>query len=103
MSAIEILFESNQIIVITKPAGTISEHNKYEADNAEALVHAHLKEKIKSPFVGITHRLDRVTSGILIMAKRPGALKTINQWFENRYIKKTYLAITSTAPKDSAG
>ena len=41
MSAIEILFESNQIIVITKPAGTISEHNKFEADNAEALVRAH--------------------------------------------------------------
>ncbi len=103
MSAIEILFESNQIIVISKPAGTISEHNKFEADNAEALVRAHLSEKVKTPFVGITHRLDRVTSGILLMAKRPGALKTINQWFENRYIKKTYLAITSTAPKDSAG
>ena len=36
MSAIDILFESNQIIVITKPAGIISEHNKFEADNAEA-------------------------------------------------------------------
>ena len=99
MSAIEILFESNQIIVITKPAGTISEHNKFEADNAEALVRAHLSEKVKTPFVGITHRLDRVTSGILLMAKRPGTLKTVNQWFENRQIKKTYLAITSTAPE----
>ena len=48
MSAIEILFESNQIIVITKPAGTISEHNKFEADNAEALVRAHLSEKSKN-------------------------------------------------------
>lgn len=102
MSAIEILFESNQIIVITKPAGTISEHNKFEDDNAEALVRNHLSEKVKTPFVGITHRLDRVTSGILLMAKRPGTLKTVNQWFENRRIKKTYLAITSTAPKDPA-
>jgi len=103
MSAIDILFESNQIIVITKPAGIISEHNKFEADNAEALVRAHLSEKVKTPFVGITHRLDRVTSGILLMAKRPGTLKTINQWFESRQIKKTYLAITSTAPEVASG
>ena len=103
MSAIEILFESNQIIVITKPAGTISEHNKFEADNAEALVRTHLSEKVKTPFVGITHRLDRVTSGILLMAKRPGTLKTVNQWFENRQIKKTYLAITSSAPEMASG
>ena len=103
MSAIEILFESNQIIVITKPAGAISEHNKFEDDNAEALVRAHLSKKVKTPFVGITHRLDRVTSGILLMAKRPGTLKTVNQWFENRQIKKTYLAITSTAPEVASG
>lgn len=103
MSAIDILFESNQIIVITKPAGIISEHNKFEADNAEALVRAHLSEKVKTPFVGITHRLDRVTSGILLMAKRPGTLKTVNQWFENRQIKKTYLAITSSAPELDSG
>ena len=103
MSAIDILFESNQIIVITKPAGIISEHNKFEADNAEALVRAHLSEKVKTPFVGITHRLDRVTSGILLMTKRPGTLKTVNQWFENRQIKKTYLAITSSAPELDSG
>jgi len=103
MSAIEILFESNQIIVISKPAGTISEHNKFEDDNAEALVRAHLSKKVKTPFVGITHRLDRVTSGILLMAKRPGTLKTVNQWFENRQIKKTYLAITSSAPEVASG
>ena len=103
MSAIDILFESNQIIVITKPAGIISEHNKFEADNAEALVRAYLSEKVKTPFVGITHRLDRVTSGILLMAKRPGTLKTVNQWFENRQIKKTYLAITSSAPELDSG
>jgi len=103
MSAIDILFESNQIIVITKPAGIISEHNKFEADNAEALVRAHLSEKVKTPFVGITHRLDRVTSGILLMAKRPGKLKTVNQWVENRQIKKTYLAITSSAPELDSG
>ena len=103
MSAIDILFESNQIIVITKPAGIISEHNKFEADNAEALVRAHLSEKVKTPFVGIPHRLDRVTSGILLMTKRPGTLKTVNQWFENRQIKKTYLAITSSAPELDSG
>ena len=63
----------------------------------------HLSEKVKTPFVGITHRLDRVTSGILLMAKRPGTLKTVNQWFENRQIKKTYLAITSSAPEMASG
>jgi len=37
------------------------------------------------------------------MAKRPGTLKTVNQWFENRQIKKTYLAITSSAPEVASG
>lgn len=95
---LEIIFESNQLIVVRKPAGMITEDNPFEADNLEAQVYKHLKNKQNNPYLGIAHRLDKVTSGVVIMAKKPGTLKTLNAWFENRKIKKTYLAISGNAP-----
>ena len=53
--------------------------------------------------MGVAHRLDRVTSGLLIFAKKKSALKQLNQWFADRKIQKTYLAITSTPPKPAKG
>lgn len=98
-----VLFESNQLLVVQKPAGIITEDNPFEANNLEANYCAYLKRKINNPFLGVVHRLDRVTSGVVIFAKKPGTLKTLNRWFEERQIQKTYWAITSRAPKEEKG
>ena len=94
-----VLFESNQLLVVQKPAGIITEANPFEANNLEANYRAYLKQKINDPYLGVVHRLDRVTSGVVIFAKKRGTLKTLNRWFEERQIQKTYWAITSRAPK----
>ncbi|MGB1111821.1 MAG: RluA family pseudouridine synthase [Schleiferiaceae bacterium] len=98
-----VLFESNQLLVVQKPAGIITEDNPFEANNLEANYRAYLKQKINDPYLGVVHRLDRVTSGVVIFAKKRGTLKTLNRWFEERQIQKTYWAITSKAPKEEKG
>ena len=98
-----VLFESNQLLVVQKPAGIITEDNPFEANNLEANCRAYLKRKINDPYLGVTHRLDRVTSGVVIFAKKRGTLKTLNRWFEERQIQKTYWAITSKAPEEEKG
>jgi 23S rRNA pseudouridine1911/1915/1917 synthase len=94
-----VLFESNQLLVVDKPAGIITEDNPFEANNLEANFRAYLQQKINNPYIGVVHRLDRVTSGIVIFAKKRGTLKTLNRWFEERQIQKTYWAITAKAPE----
>ena len=83
-----ILFESNQLLIVQKPAGIITEDNPFEANNLEANCRAYLKQKINDPYLGVVHRLDRVTSGVVIFAKKRGTLKTLNRWFEERQIQK---------------
>ena len=97
-----ILYESNQLLVVQKPGGMITEDNPFEKDNLEFLCGEYLKQKINTPYLGVVHRLDRVTSGVVVFAKKRGTLKTLNRWFEDRKIHKTYWAITTEAPPKEA-
>lgn len=96
-----ILYESNQLLVIDKPAGIITEENPFESFNLEDLCRQYLGQKVNNPYLGVSHRLDRVTSGVLVFAKKSGTLKTLNTWFADRKIKKTYWAIISNTPPHS--
>ena len=89
---LEILKETEDWMAINKPAGIIVEENPYEPS-----IESILKEKID--YVGIVHRLDRVTSGVLLVAKKLSILKDLNKQFSNRSVKKTYLAMVERAPK----
>ena len=103
MKAPEIIFESTALIVINKESGIISEQNPFEALSAESQIRHYLGRGPKPPYVGVAHRLDRVTSGLLIFAKKKSTLKQLNQWFADRKIQKTYLAIASIPPSPSQG
>ena len=103
MKSPEIIFESTALIVINKESGIISEQNPFEALSAESQVRHYLGRGPKPPYVGVAHRLDRVTSGLLIFAKKKSTLKQLNQWFADRKIQKTYLAIASIPPSPSQG
>ena len=89
---LEILKETEDWLAIYKPAGIIVEENPYE-DSVEAI----LKENLE--YVGIVHRLDRVTSGVLLIAKKKSILKDLNKQFANQSVQKTYLALVERAPK----
>ena len=79
-----ILYESNQLLVVQKPGGMITEDNPFEKDNLEFLCGEYLKQKMNALTWGVVHRLDRVTSGVVVFAKKRGTLKTLNRWFEDR-------------------
>jgi len=101
--AYKIIYESNQLLVVNKPSGLITEDNEFEKENMESIYLEYLKNSINRPFLGIPHRLDRVTSGVLIFAKNRGTLKKLNRWFEQREIRKTYLAVVPNKPPNERG
>ena len=99
MQNLEVVHENKGYIVVNKAAGLISERSPYEDNTVEDQVYAHLLEGNRKPFLGIIHRLDRVTSGVLIFAKKKSILIEFNELFSSRKIQKTYLAIVKEKPR----
>jgi 23S rRNA pseudouridine1911/1915/1917 synthase len=99
MSDLEIIAETNDYIVVNKRAGLISEKNPFENSTVEDQVFDHLSKLNRTPFVGVIHRLDRVTSGVLIFAKKKKTLVEFNELFSSRKVQKTYLAVVKTKPE----
>tara|TARA_B100000780_G_scaffold277661_1_gene248898 strand:- start:584 stop:1267 length:684 start_codon:yes stop_codon:yes gene_type:complete len=98
MINLEIIHENKNYLVINKTAGLICETNSFNNIAVEDLVHEHLVKNKKKPFIGITHRLDKVTSGVILFAKKKSILIEFNELFRNRKIQKTYWAIVKTKP-----
>ncbi len=101
--SLPILYEDDDVIVINKPAGILT-HSK-GAFNPEATVATFIKDKLNhmtDERAGIVHRLDRATSGVIICAKSPAALKWLQKQFATRNVKKTYVAIVQGRPKPDA-
>jgi 23S rRNA pseudouridine1911/1915/1917 synthase len=69
----------------------------------ETQVLTHLLKSKKKPYIGIIHRLDRVTSGVLILAKKKSVLVAFNNLFSSRKIQKTYLAVVKNKPVKNKG
>lgn len=92
---IKVVFEDDDMLIIDKPSGLLSQSE--DKDSAEGRARRYLYDKseidISSPgaFIpSLCHRIDRNTSGLLIMAKNAGALKRINEKIKNREIRKFY-------------
>ncbi|TWJ08867.1 RluA family pseudouridine synthase [Altererythrobacter ishigakiensis] len=98
---IEILFEDGEALVINKPAGLPVDRPKRGGpalwDHIEQL-----KLGFQRPPVAV-HRLDTDTSGCLILARNPKALKRFNKAFEDRLVGKTYLAVMDFEPSEQSG
>jgi 23S rRNA pseudouridine1911/1915/1917 synthase len=90
-----ILFEDKFLLIVNKPAGMAVEKISPQITTLEDLVYSYLLITTKKPFVGIVHRLDRPTSGIILLAKKPSVLKVMNSQFEKKTIKKIYLALVT--------
>lgn len=89
-----ILYEDSDCVVINKPVGVLA-HSK-GAFNPEATVATWLEPKthnLEGDRAGIVHRLDRATSGVMICAKHPEALRWLQKQFSERKVKKTYNAL----------
>ncbi|MGB5435428.1 MAG: RNA pseudouridine synthase [Maribacter sp.] len=98
MPNLEVIHENNDFIVVNKMASLISEKSPYEACTVEDQVLDHLLRSKRKPYIGIIHRLDRVTSGVLMFAKKKSILVEFNDLFSRRKVQKTYLAIVKDKP-----
>ena len=101
-----VLYEDNHIIIVNKASGEIVQGDKTGDTPLVETVRAYIKDKYNKPgnvFCGLTHRLDRPVSGVVIFAKTSKALERINNMLQKHEIKKTYWAIVKNAPKQSEG
>lgn len=97
MHDIELLFENGDFILIDKPAG-LNFHSETDA-GLVVLV----KKQFGFDEIYPVHRLDKMTSGLVLFAKHKGAAQQFGKMFENREIEKYYLAISLRKPKKKQG
>ena len=98
---LQLLFEDNHIIVVNKRPGDIVQGDKTGDKPLSEVVKSYLKEKYNKPgnvYLGVVHRLDRPTSGIVLFAKTSKALPRLNKLFQEKAAQKTYWALVKNAP-----
>lgn len=101
-----VLYEDNHIIVVNKAASEIVQGDKTGDIPLSEMVGAYLKEKYQKPgnvFVGVTHRLDRPVSGLVVFAKTSKALARLNEMFRTGDVHKVYWAVVKDCPKVAEG
>ena len=101
---LQIIHEDNHIIVINKRVGDIVQGDKTGDKPLSEVVKEYLKEKYNKPgevFLGVVHRLDRPTTGIVAFARTSKALSRMNELFSNRETQKTYWAVVKNKPEKS--
>lgn len=99
---LQVLFEDNHIIIINKRAGDIVQGDKTGDTPLSDIVKEYIKDKYNKPgnvFLGVVHRLDRPTSGIVIFARTSKALERLNKMLREKLIKKNYWAVVKNRPK----
>ncbi|MDO4229587.1 MAG: RNA pseudouridine synthase [Capnocytophaga sp.] len=104
---LQVLYEDNHLIIINKRAGDIVQGDKTGDSPLSEIIKAYLKQKYNKPgevFLGVAHRLDRPTTGIVVFAKTSKMLSRLNALFADKVaIEKTYWAITSGCPNPLEG
>lgn len=101
-----VVYEDNHIIVVNKTASEIVQGDKTGDTPLSETVKEYLKVKYNKPgnvFLGVTHRLDRPVSGLVVFAKTGKALSRLNDMFRLGEVKKTYWAIVKERPKELEG
>ena len=93
----QVLYEDNHIIAVSKTCHEIVQGDKTGDTPLSDIVKAYIKEKYQKPgevFLGVTHRLDRPTTGVVLFARTSKALTRLNTMFQSHeQIRKTYWAI----------
>ena len=101
---LEILFEDNHLIIVNKKVGDIVQGDKTGDKPLSEIVKEYIKDTYKKPgnvFLGVVHRLDRPTTGIVIFAKTSKALERMNKMLREKHIQKTYWALVEGCPDPS--
>ena len=98
---LQVLFEDNHIIIVNKRAGDITQGDKTGDKPLSEVVKEYVKVKYNKPgnvYLGVVHRLDRPTSGIIVFARTSKALERLNKMLRDKTINKTYWAVVKNIP-----
>jgi RluA family pseudouridine synthase len=97
---IDILFDDDDLLVINKPAGVLTVPGR---DGGRSVREAIAAIEGQEQDLRIVHRLDRHTSGVLVLTRTVEAQRSLSQQFESRTVEKQYLAIVQGNPPDDSG
>jgi len=92
------LYLDNHLLVVDKPAGLLAQADRTGDPDLVSLAKAYLKERFDKPgnvFVGLVHRLDRPTSGVVVLARTSKAAGRLSDQFRSRDTEKRYLAVVA--------
>lgn len=106
MDSDRVLYEDNHLIIVNKLCSEIVQGDKTGDTTLAESVQAFIKKRDKKPgnvFLGITHRLDRPTSGIVVFAKTSKSLTRMNKLFREHGVQKSYWAVLQSAPEEGEG
>lgn len=102
----DILYEDNHLLIVNKHAGDLVQPSPECDDALETQIKAMIKIRDHKPsevYLGVVHRIDRPVSGTVIFAKTSKALVRLNEMIRNGAIRKTYWAVTESAPQPEQG
>ncbi len=106
MEKLVVLYEDNQIIVVLKPHNVPTQADASGDDDLLSMVKQYVKEKYNKEgeaFIGLVHRLDRPTGGIMVFARNSKSAARLSAQFASHDTKKTYYAVTTAVPQAKTG
>jgi len=105
---LDIVYEDDTVLVVNKPAGMVVHpgHGNYDGTLVNALAF-HFKDNpdydVNDPRMGLVHRIDKDTSGLLVVAKTPDAKTNLGKQFFNKTTKREYVAVVWGCPNPLSG
>lgn len=99
---IDILYEDNHLLVVNKRAGDLVQGDQTGDEPLVEIAKTYIGKKYNKPgkvFLGVVHRLDRPTSGVVVFARTSKALSRLNAMFQKRETEKTYWAVVENCPE----
>lgn len=98
---LQVLYEDNHLLVVNKRPGDLVQGDKTGDKPLSEVVKSYIAEKYNKPgavYLGVVHRLDRPTSGVVAFARTSKALSRLNKLFAARETQKTYWAVVKNMP-----
>ena len=103
---LKVIYEDNQIIVVEKPVNVPSQEDKTGDEDMLTIVKRYIKEKYNKPgnvYLGLVHRLDRPTGGIMLFARTSKSASRLSEQIRNNEVHKQYLCIVDGKMENSKG
>lgn len=103
---LQVIYEDNHVLAVNKRAGDLVQGDKTGDKPLSEIAQGYIGDKYDKPgkvFIGVTHRLDRPTTGLVLFARTSKALERMNAMFRDKSIQKTYWALVEGHPEKPSG